>query len=111
MQVTINDRHNLLSQMAADRAVARVRAAFAKFGQHVKTVLITVEDINGPKGGNDKECRVLVTVKKLNDVVVTANNQTISKALPGAIDRAARSVGRQLAKRKQGTKAATRVGV
>lgn len=104
MQVTINDRHRLLSQLAADRAVARVRAAFAKFGHHVKSVSITIEDVNGPRGGNDKECRVLVAVKKLNDVVVTANNQTISKALPGAIDRAARSVGRQLAKRNRVSK-------
>ena len=99
MKVLVNDKQNLLSETAITKAKSRAAASFAKFSDHVKAVDITVEDVNGPRGGVDKECRILVKLRKLNDVSVTVNQESISKAIPGAIDRAARSVGRLLQKK------------
>ena len=99
MNIIINDKQKLLSSAAIDRTETKSRSAFAKFSDHVKSVEISVEDINGPKGGIDKQCRVLVKMRRLNDVSVTVNESAISSAIPGAIDRAARSVRRALDKR------------
>lgn len=109
MEIVVNDKQKLLSEAAVNRAQLRVSASFAKFSDNVKSVTITVEDVNGPKGGVDKECRVLVRLKKLKDVVIKTNNESISKSIPGAIDRAARSVGRLLDRRMQIAKS-SRVG-
>jgi len=65
----------------------------------VKAIELTARDVNGPRGGVDKECRVLVKLKRMQDIVVTAKDESLSKAIPCAIDRAARSVGRAIERR------------
>lgn len=99
MQIVVNDRQKLLGQGSVEKAESRAHASFAKFGYKVKSIEITVQDVNGPRGGIDKECRVLVKLRKLRDVVVTVKDESLSKAVPGAINRAARSVARQLDRR------------
>ena len=105
MEVVVNDQQKLLREAAINRAKSRVNASFAKFGDQVKSIVITVEDVNGPRGGIDKACRVLVKLRKLNDVVVTAKDETVARAIPGAIDRASRSVARLLDRRLRMAKA------
>ncbi len=94
MNVFVNDKKKLLSQASVEKAESRAIASFAKFGNNVKSIAITVQDVNGPRGGVDKECRVLVRLRKENDVAITVKDESISQAIPGAINRAARSVGR-----------------
>ena len=99
MEIAVIDRQGLLSTDAVNRAKSRVNAAFARFGDNVQSIHITVLDTNGSKGGVDKECRVLVKLKRMNDITVTTMDESLSKAIPGAINRAARSVGRSLDRR------------
>ena len=99
MEIAVIDKQKLLSAEAANRAEARANASFAKFGYNIKSVRITVQDANGPRGGVDKECRVLVTLPKMKDITVIAKDESLSKAIPGAINRAARSVSRLLDRR------------
>ena len=104
MEIVVNDRQKLLSADAVNRAQSRASASFAKFSDQVKSVVITVEDVNGPKGGVDKKCRILVKLRKMNDVVVNVKDEGFIKAIPGAIDRAARSVARLLDRRMRTSK-------
>ena len=99
MEVLFNDKQKLLGTLAISKAEKRATAAFAKFGFNVKIVEITVQDINGPRGGVDKECRVLVKLKKMKDVAIHLKDESLSKAVNKAIDRAARAVARQLDRR------------
>lgn len=99
MKIIVNDKQNLLSSRAVESAESRANASFAKFGYNVKTIEITVQDINGPKGGVDKRCQILVRLKKMKDVAVTVQDESLSKAIPNAISRAARSVRRILDRR------------
>jgi ribosome-associated translation inhibitor RaiA len=91
MKFEINDKQKLLSQTARDRAMSRAFATVQKFADYVKGVTITVQDINGPKGGVDKECQVIVSLRGKNDIVVSAKDEKLSKAIPGALDRASRT--------------------
>jgi hypothetical protein len=96
MKILINDKQNLLDQRGIENTQSKVAAAFAKFGAQLKTVEVTVQDINGPRGGIDQECRVSVKLKKLNDLSVAVKDETLSKAIANCIGRASRSVSRQL---------------
>lgn len=99
MKIVVNDRQGLLSQNAIQKAKSKAIASFAKFGQTVKSIEITVQDVNGPRGGLDKHCLVLVKLLKMRDVSTSADDVTLSKAIPAAVDRAARSVKRSIGRR------------
>ena len=99
MEIRLNDKRALVAANAVDRTNSKVNSAFAKFGYKVQRVDLYVDDVNGPKGGIDKECRVVVKLKKMEDVFVTAKDESLSKAISQAIKRAARTVARQIQKR------------
>ncbi len=99
MNIVFNDKQKLLDARAIQKADSRARASFAKFGDNVQAIEIAVVDTNGPRGGIDKECRVHVQLRKLNNVSVTVKDESLSKAISSAIDRAARSVARTLDRR------------
>jgi|GEM_PF-1006223 len=99
MKIVLNDKLRLLSDEASLRSESRITASFAKFSNNVKAIELTTRDINGPRGGIDKECRVLVKLKRMQDIVVTVQDESLSKAIPSAINRAARSVGRAIERR------------
>ena len=99
MHIVVHDKQKLLSNHAVNKAKARANASFARFGFNIKSIEIKVQDVNGPRGGVDKACRVLVKLRKLKDVAVTVNDETLANAIPSAIFRAARSVGRVVNRR------------
>jgi hypothetical protein len=99
MKISINDKQGLLADDAVLKAHARINASFAKYSNFVKSIELTIRDINGPRGGVDKECQLLVRLRKLNDIAVTTRNESSGKALLNGIDRASRTVGRALDRR------------
>lgn len=96
MKVVVNDKEKLLSQHGYDRAVSRANAAFARFSDCITTVNITVRDVNGPRGGFDKECSVVISVKRQNNIAVKSVHKSITMSVQAAIDRAERTLGRNL---------------
>ncbi|MFK7766386.1 MAG: hypothetical protein AB8B55_04135 [Mariniblastus sp.] len=96
MKILVNDKQKLLGAPAISRTESKAITSFARFDDIVKAVDISVQDVNGPRGGIDKECRVLVKLKKVNDFAITVRDGSLSKAISSAINRAARSVARQL---------------
>lgn len=99
MEILIIDRQKMLGPTAIKRAESKAAAAFSKFGHNISSIDISVQDINGPRGGVDKECRVIVKLMKMNDFAVSVKDDSLSKAVSNAINRAARSVARQLDRR------------
>lgn len=75
------------------------RAAFAlsRFGDDVREVLVTLEDVNGPRGGIDQLCKLVVTLRRVDEPVVC---ETTDKEMQAAIDiafgRASRTVARNM---------------
>lgn len=96
MRFVLNDKQKLLGQVATERVESKANLLATKFGNNVKTIEITVSDLNGPRGGIDKECRIVVSLKRMQDVVVTTKDEKLSKAISAVINRAERSVRRTL---------------
>jgi hypothetical protein len=100
MKITCTVRRPLPTEV---RESAERRAAFqlSRFADVVRRVRITVEDLNGPRGGVDTQCRVSITLDRYAPIVVSATAETIGDAVAGALDRAARGVARMLDKRSR----------
>lgn len=74
----------------------RVGFAFARSRQIVESLTITVRDINGPKGGVDKECTVLVRTNALPTIVIKEKQSRIRVAIDRAITRASHNLMQRL---------------
>lgn len=81
-----------------ERGYLRVRLGkkLGKFSPHVERVTVRFEDLNGPKGGVDIECRIKVVLSGLPSVVVSENAETVPLAFNQAADRCVRVVRKTL---------------
>jgi len=98
MQIEINNSSNLLGKNAQSTAVSKIETAFSKYLNRINLVVLTAKDLNGPRGGVDKQCQILVSVNGIGDVVATAEHESLSQALSSAIKSAQRLVKRKVQK-------------
>lgn len=79
-----------------EHAVQRLRFVLRRLAWLVPRVRMQLADINGPRGGTDKRCRVEIRTARQGTVVVTAIAQEWRGAIDGALHRAARVLLRLL---------------
>ena len=86
---------------AADKTYLRRKLGrkLGKFASSIERTSVRVEDVNGPRGGVDKRCRIKVVLTGLPSVVVEERHHVLQAALDGAVARAERAV-RQTTQRR-----------
>ena len=62
----------------------------------LKRICVHLSDINGPRGGIDKRCRIQISLPRLKDIVVEDTESNLYVAIDRAVDRAGRTVNRRL---------------
>ena len=94
MQVVINGLN--LGIESSDRVYAekRLRSALGRFADRLSRVTLILEDVNGPRGGADKEGRLLVQLKRGAPIAVSVAAISLRHAIDLAAARAKRSVSR-----------------
>lgn len=100
MQIEVQTRN--LIQLTTLRSYAKRRLSFAfdRHEQYIQRVEIKLSDINGPKGGEDKSCRIQVILPKVNDVIVEQIEADIFSAIDRAADRASRAINNKISRRR-----------
>jgi len=58
--------------------------------------VVRLSDINGPRGGNDKRCRIKVPLAGRQDVVIEDTEADLYVAIDRAADRTERALARRL---------------
>ena len=74
----------------------RLWLALGHFDSHVKVVRAYLRDVNGPRGGLDKLCRIVVELDRRGRVVVTGMDTDIRAAVGVAAIRAGVAVKRHV---------------
>ncbi len=95
MWLEIHEQGLVADEAERARVERRLRFALGRFGDHIGRVTVHLIDVNGPRGGADKKCRVVVEVLGRNPLVL----EDTSERLTVAIDRAADRVGLMLRRR------------
>lgn len=72
----------------------RIRTALDRFDRHVDDVVATVADVNGPKQGPDKVCKLQVTVRGGRHLIVEETGADLASVMGRAADRMAHLVSR-----------------
>ena len=101
MQVQIESSH--LGEQSGTRATLeqRVRFVLRRMNDKVQQVRVSLHDINGTRGGVDKQCRLTVKLEGRGTIVVAAQAHSSSLALDGALRRASQSLVRLWQRRRR----------
>jgi putative sigma-54 modulation protein len=96
MEMTV--RFPGLAQSESMRSFVERQALFhlGRFGREVDTVEVRVRDVNGPRGGQDMECRVTIRGRRLGVVTITELSHDLYRSAGAAMTRVARALARSL---------------
>ena len=101
MNIQVNFRNIKKGSTAIKQVRERLSLAFARTQDAIQSVSIIISDVNGPKGGVDKLCRILIKSDHLPDIVITESQSNIGSAINRCISRARQSLSRNLKRNKQ----------
>jgi hypothetical protein len=94
MQLSIIDQNDSMNQTTREFAERRLRFALSRFSNKIDLVTVVVRDVNGPRGGVDKFCRITVKMRRLANVRITSQDAAVEPCLARAADRVGRAVAR-----------------
>lgn len=84
-----------------DYIAKRMGFAIGRFQEHIRWARVKVADVNGPKGGVDKRCVVMLRMRNLPDVVFAITQFDVRVAVDQAADRVAQILSRRLRRLRQ----------
>lgn len=88
MQLIIQSSNVELNAIAKQNIKKRARRIFSRIEDKVDSILINIQDINGPKGGLDKLCKVVIKSSIVPSVVVSNKKRQAAAAIDLALNKA-----------------------
>ena len=100
MRIEVRGRHLEDTDGLQGHVERRLRFALGRFTGAVGRVTVRVEDVNGPRGGVDKRCRLVVALAPRGELIIEDEDADVRTLLDRSADRAGRAVERRLARRR-----------
>lgn len=101
MRIFIRNRKMDLAESGRDRIERSLRFALGRFAPRIRRVAVGLVDLNGPRGGVDKRCRVKVTLEPSGSVFVEEDGSDLLAVIDRAAERVGRSVERKLERHRE----------
>lgn len=109
MKIELRFRDLEVTEELKDHAERQVHFHLSRFGGELTHVVIRVRDVNGPREGIDKHCQVTARGPRLGSTRIEAQSADASSAIDLAMERMARTVGREFDRLRAGARAAPAV--
>lgn len=97
MRLAIQTTHLHLEAEQRLHIERRLGFALARLRTHVTEVEVQLRDLNGPRGGLDKRCRVIVHLERGPAVIVEDVDSDLRGLVDRSVDRAARAAHKRVA--------------
>ncbi len=90
MRVGIRARHGRIRRSLEEQLERRIHFALGRFGRRIRRISAFLEDINGPRGGEDQRCRIEVSMVPSGSIMAEATDVEVLSAVGRAAERVAR---------------------
>jgi ribosomal subunit interface protein len=100
MNIHIQARGFALTDSLREHVERRLHFALGWADDRLRQVSVRLSDENGPRGGEDKRCRIQITLRGAPSVVIDDTEADLYVAIDRATDRAGRSVARRLERQR-----------
>ena len=101
MQLRIIGLNGKIPENIREFVRRRVAFALARFESRVSHVTIRLADLNGPKGGLDKQCRMQAKLQPTGQVLAEVSDSQVESAIARAADRLSRGMRTELERRRR----------
>lgn len=101
LHIRIQHPHSEMPAAVSHEVKRALQHALDCFEHMVREVHVTLRDQNGPKGGEDKQCTLHVSLIPRGLAVVRARASTFQGAVNIACDKLQQIVAKQIGRRKQ----------
>jgi len=98
MNVSIQARDFTLTDAIQTYIKNRINYQFGSRFDQIQRITVRVSDVNGPRGGVDKRCKITVVLPHINKIVIEDVQADLYVAINRAMDRASRTVNRRLSR-------------
>ncbi|MDJ0813768.1 MAG: HPF/RaiA family ribosome-associated protein [Woeseiaceae bacterium] len=93
---------NFESSVALDTFVrSRLKNALARLDEDIIAIDVFMKDVNGPKGGVDKQALIRVRLRNRQVITIESTHQNLYAAVRTSVKRTRQAVRRQLRKSRQ----------
>lgn len=99
MRIEIIAQNMVLTDSLRELVHTRLHYAVGRLAHRIAALQVSFEDVNGPRGGVDVQCRIRVRLRPRGAVNVSATRVFPGAALGEAAQRAARCVKSRLRRR------------
>lgn len=96
MKLDIRGHHLKVTDALQAYIERQLQFALSRFGARVSHVTVRVTDLNGPRGGVDKQCRMAAAVPSSGHIRAEVIDADLYTAIDRAADRIGRAVAREL---------------
>lgn len=103
MQIDIQTRDFLLTSGLRTHVERRVQFSLSRFRDRLRRIDVRLSDLNGPRGGVDKRCRMMLRLQGMPDIVVDDTEADMYAAIHRSAERAQQTLSRQLARARGGS--------
>lgn len=100
MQLEINNRQAGIADDSFRKVVRLLWFSLSRFSGIISRVRVNFFDVNGPKGGLDKRCRITAKMNAAGQVVVQNDGQAYIEALSLSLDKLIRAIRRDVDRRR-----------
>ena len=101
MEIRIVDRNVNMTELQRDLLERNVQFAFDRFETQTRSIDVLLSDINGPRGGEDIQCRVKVQLNGKGEIHVEGRGASLETVVADAMDRVSVAVARRLERLKE----------
>ena len=100
MDIQITGRKVNLDAVLRSFVERRLQFAFGRFERRIAAVNVRLADINGPRGGIDQSCRIMVHFRPRGELIIEDKAGDTESAVMMAAQRAGQAVRREIDRRR-----------
>ncbi len=101
MEVEIRSQKMHVDDEIQSHVERRIEFALKQFNSWITRVQVHLEDVNGPRRGIDKQCRILVSIKGGKTIKIEDLDADLVAAVNRAADRLGQAVSREIDRRRE----------